>query len=202
MKIPCIKCNSELFTHIKPFLQKWGYEGVSITNWELAPVLVINLNGHVGKYSNLDFSCEDNHDRELVDDVEKFLSRAARLKGCVYKNEKFTKSDLKSGMVVEDRRGEIYLVVDGNLISRTGYLRLDSISETLECTDESCSEYDIVRVYGNVSCWGYGFNSGISHIKDSTSILLWERTEKIVTMQQIADKFGIPLKDLRIVDYE
>lgn len=105
-------------------------------------------------------------------------------------------------MVVEDRKGEMYLVVDNNLISRTGYLCLDSIYETLECTDKSCSEYDIVRVYDNVSCWGYGFNSGISHIKDSTSILLWERTEKIVTMKQIADKFGIPLKDLRIADYE
>lgn len=95
-KIPCIKCNQKLFEYLWPYLQKWGYkEIVPIVSWECSPILVLNVNYHVGSITNVVASRSDACDRELVDDPEEFLARAAKLKGFEYKpNNSNSKSEI------------------------------------------------------------------------------------------------------------
>lgn len=206
-KIPCIKCDHKLFTFIKPYLDKWGYISKSpYYNWSHLPLLVINLSGTIGIYDNLSFSAKDFHNRELVDDVEEFLYRAAMLKGFNYKkkNNMFTKKDLKTGMVVKTRNNTMLLVVDDKLISVSGFLRLTEYNDDLTITDEPDSNiqsgFDIMEVYDDINSWGLGFSSGLSYVeKKKWGKLIWKRKEiKEVTMQEIADKFNIPVDKLRI----
>lgn len=108
-KIPCIKCNQKLFEYLWPYLQKWGYkEIVPIVSWECSPILVLNVNYHVGRITNVVASCSDACDRELVNDPEEFLARAAALKGFEYKpnnNNSKTKTmaqiDLRNSKITE-----------------------------------------------------------------------------------------------------
>lgn len=107
----------------------------------------------------------------------------------------FTKSDLKSGMVVRTRDNHLWLVVDDLLIADTGYMNLSSYTENLS---HRIPQYDIMQAYRKAPCWGIGFKSGLSNtaIKEN---LIWERKEpKEYTMQEIADKLGIPVEELRI----
>lgn len=207
-KIPCIRCNAELFTHIKPFLDKWGYKNVGVYGnvWEVCPLLIINLDGNIGRYINTCFNFKDAYNRELVDDVEEFLYRAALLKGFIYKKTMFTKKDLKTGMVVKTRNNTMSLVVDDKLISIGGFGRLTDYNDDLTITDEPDSNiqsgFDIMEVYDDVTCWGSGFSLGLSYVeKKERGTLVWKRKEiKEVTMQEIADKFNIPVENLRIKD--
>lgn len=206
-KIPCIKCNNELFTYIKPFLDKWGYESSKFdVQWEDFPLLIINLGGNVGIYTNACLGLEDDYNRELVDDVEEFLYRAAMLKGFNYKKKDnmFTKKDLKSGMVVKTRNNTMSLVVDDKLISIGGFGRLTEYNDDLTVTNEPDtniqSGFDIMEVYDEVNCWGWGFSRGLSYVEEKKcGTLVWKRKEiKEVTMQEIADKFGVPVELLHI----
>lgn len=88
-KTPCIKCNSQLWEYIKPYLEKWGYAIYNIDNFNKYPLLVLNY------YANCDFNVtnlkivgKDHPSRELVTNVEEFLERAARLIGLTYKKKK------------------------------------------------------------------------------------------------------------------
>lgn len=87
---------------------------------------------------------------------------------------RFTKSDLKSGMVVELDNGYLYLVVDDLLIRDHGFLRLDHYNNNLEWTEDSRSEYRIKKIYQKSSKWGYGLHSEpIPHEE-----LLWDFDSK------------------------
>lgn len=203
-KIPCIKVNGALFAYIEPYLKKWGYKGFDLIrgNFDVPHLLVINYGGKMGRYSNgvttRRFSI---YTRVLVKDVEEFLSRAAELKGFTYKKENmFTKKDLKSGMVVKTRNNTMFLVVDDKLISTAGFGRLTDYNDDLTVT--ALVGFDIMEVYDEVNCWGWGFSKGLSYVEEKKwGKLIWKRDEtKEITMQEIADKFGIPLKDLRIKD--
>lgn len=205
--IPCIKCNAELFTHIKPFLDKWGYESRHIDDrWESFPLLIINLDGNVGRYTNACLALTDAHNRELVNDVEEFLYRAALLKGFVYKKTMFTKKDLKSGMVVKTRNNTMFLVVDDKLIATAGFVLLTEYTDDLTIIDDPDpniqSGFDIMEVYDDVNSWGLGFSGVLSYVGEKKyGNLVWKRKEiKEVTMQEIADKFNIPVENLRIKD--
>lgn len=205
--IPCIKCNAELFSYIKPSLYRWGYKNVCVTDdvWKGCPLLIINLDGNIGRCANVSLNFKDAHNRELVDDVEEFLYRAAQLKGFNYKkkNNMFTKKDLKTGMVVKTRNNTMLLVVDDKLISVSGFLRLTEYNDDLIITDEPDSNiqsgFDIMEVY-EVNSWGLGFSRVLSYVEEKTfGKLIWKRKEiKEVTMQEIADKLGIPVENLRI----
>lgn len=106
--------------------------------------------------------------------------------------KQFTKEDLQSGMVVKLRNGRKYLVVEDLLIGRDGFMRLYKYNDDL--TLNTGTEYDIVMVYKKTDSWGEGFVSGLHH-----GNIIWEREEiKEFTMQEIADKLGIPVKQLRI----
>lgn len=113
------------------------------------------------------------------------------------------KSDLKTGMVVEMRNGERYLVmlnpdyVDRDLISFSGgFLPLCEFDDYLAANDGD-TEWDIVKVYRIEANVHYIIsNPGIA-IKHAR--LLWERTEETVemTVAEIEEKLGV--KNLKIV---
>lgn len=200
-KIPCIRCNKKLFAYIKPYLDKWGYESVCLTDqWERFPLLIINLDGNVGDYTNEYLVLKDANNRELVDNVEEFLYRAAQLKGFSYKKKDnmFTKKDLKTGMVVKTRNNIMWLVLNNKLISDTNFCVLSWYNEDL--TTKGPSDFDIVEVYDKVECWSDGLSKGLSYVDGKEfGTLVWKRKEiKEVTMQEIADILNIPVDELRI----
>ena len=85
-KIPCIKCDKRLFEYLWSYLEKWGYININVTvSWDDYPLLVINYGEILGHVANIFLIHADRLDRELVDDPEKFLARAAKLKGFEYK---------------------------------------------------------------------------------------------------------------------
>lgn len=49
-----------------------------------------------------------------------------------YMQKEFTKSDLKDGMVVEQRDGNMYLVLAGKTVRKGGYNRIDGYTDDLK----------------------------------------------------------------------
>lgn len=106
----------------------------------------------------------------------------------------FSKEDLKPGMVVEYKSGEKRLVVEINgelsLISNGMFAELNSFNKDL--THNRNPYINIVAVYETKP-------SSLSTMLQ-TSDLIWKRPEEVtLTMQEIADKFGIPVEQLKIV---
>lgn len=113
--------------------------------------------------------------------------------------KKFTKSDLKPGMVVEYKNGNRRLVVRIN-----NDLHFMSSEEFLENVEK---EYD-----DNLTCAGHESLNimkiySVNTIRELNTLLsetyyldlIWERKEpKEYTMQEIADKLGISVEELRI----
>lgn len=84
-KIPCIKCSQKLWEHLKPHLEKWHYIIEDIGSFNKYSLLVINRYGTIGICTNLCAGAVELSNRELVNDPEEFLARAAVLKGFEYK---------------------------------------------------------------------------------------------------------------------
>ena len=100
-----------------------------------------------------------------------------------YMQKKFTKSDLKDGMVVEynDNRFGKRLVIGGFLTGEDGYVDLGDYNENLK---NVVSDLEIVRVY-KIKCMG-----GISSIMHDDNLeLIWERKEpKKMTVEEMRQK--------------
>ena len=99
-----------------------------------------------------------------------------------YKQKEFTKSDLKDGMVVEYNDGCFgkRLVIGGFLTGEDGYVDLVDYNENLKSV---VSDLEIVRVYkikymGKIS----------SIMKDHNLELIWERTKKKMTVEEMRQK--------------
>lgn len=104
------------------------------------------------------------------------------------------KLDLKSGMVVEYANGEKRLVVTINaelfLISRASFAEVRSFNEDLTCNGDP--KMNIVKVYQPKGA------ASLSTLLQCDNCI-WERPKEIVlSMQEIADKFGIPVEQLKI----
>lgn len=88
-KTPCIKCNQELWDYIRPRLEKWGYNIAHISKWDTFNILVTDFMGATGLVSNVTesqyYTSFYTSFRELITNVEEFLTRAAKLKGFEYK---------------------------------------------------------------------------------------------------------------------
>lgn len=100
-----------------------------------------------------------------------------------YMQKKFTKADLKDGMVVEynDNSFGIRLVVGDFLIGEDGYADLGDYNENLK---NVVSGLEIVRVY-KIKCMGK--ISSIMH--DGNLELIWERKEpKKMTVEEMRKK--------------
>ena len=100
-----------------------------------------------------------------------------------YMQKKFTKSDLKDGMVVEynDNCFGKRLVIGGFLTGEDGYVDLGDYNENLKSV---VSDLEIVRVY-KIKCMGK--ISSIMH--DCNLELIWERKEpKKMTVEEMREK--------------
>ena len=109
------------------------------------------------------------------------------------------KSDLRSGMVVrlKDRSKRIVIETDkGLLFSGNGTYFFDRcLNDSM--THEKCPAIDIMEVY-KVS-EGSEIAKILDPDNDSKLTLIWKRPEVVeVTMQEVADKLGIPVENLRI----
>lgn len=105
----------------------------------------------------------------------------------------FSKEDLKPGMVVEYKSGERRLVVEINgelsLISNGMFAELNTFNNDLT---HDRTNINIVAVYKTKP-------SSLSTMLETTD-LIWKRPEEVtLTMQEIANKFGIPVEQLKIV---
>jgi len=125
----------------------------------------------------------------------------------------FKKSDLKSGMTVETRGGEKYLVITG--VSSVGRPAIDCLvskdvmyswNNLVNYNDDlislSCMGVvaDIVKVFDCSHPFVFVQSSYKSTDYFGCGRLLWERKEaaKELTMQEIADKFGVNVDLLKI----
>lgn len=100
-----------------------------------------------------------------------------------YMQKKFTKSDLKDGMVVEynDNCFGKRLVIGGFLTGEDGYVDLGDYNENLKSV---VSDLEIVRVY-KIKCMGK--ISSIMH--DCNLELIWERKKpKKMTVEEMKQK--------------
>lgn len=101
-----------------------------------------------------------------------------------YMDKEFTKADLRDGMVVEQRDGDMYLVLAGKTVRKGGYNRIDCYTDDLKW--EGYTGGDIVKVYritpGSLGCIEEVF------IKSNLE-LIWERTEtKKMTIEEMRQK--------------
>jgi len=80
-----------------------------------------------------------------------------------------TKADLVTGMTVQTRNEEWYLVYDGKLVDDLGYLDLEEYTDDLRDEDNQ-SKYDIMKV-----CAPSNMAWTIDDILKNHGEVLWER---------------------------
>lgn len=110
-----------------------------------------------------------------------------------------TKADLKTGMVVELRNGDKFLVMlnpdceDRELISfYGGFMKLNNYDDNLN-DNEGDAEYDIIKVYTAETSICRLFES--SNGKGLRLTLLWERSEvKEMAIEEIEEQLGYKIK--------
>lgn len=101
-----------------------------------------------------------------------------------YMNKEFTKADLRDGMVVEQRDGDMYLVLAGMVVRKRGYNRIGDYDDDLKCAGYTGG--DIVKVYritpGSLGC--------VEHVFIKCNLeLIWERKEpKKMTVEEMRKK--------------
>ena len=104
------------------------------------------------------------------------------------------KSDLKPGMVVEYANCEKRLVVTINselyLISRNSFADIKSFNEDLTCSSDP--KMNIVKVYQPKGA------ASLSTLLQCDNCIWVRPKEVVLTMQEIADRFGIPVEQLKI----
>lgn len=101
-----------------------------------------------------------------------------------YTNKEFTKADLKDGMVVEQRDGNMYLVLAGLVVRKRGYNCIGDYGDDLKVADYAGG--DIVKVYRITP-------ESLRCIEDvfikSNLELIWERKEpKKMTVEEMRKK--------------
>lgn len=104
-----------------------------------------------------------------------------------YMNKEFTKADLEDGMVVEQRDGNMYLVLAGEVVRKGGYNRIDGYTDDLKW--EYYTGGDIVKVYRITP-------ESLRRIEDvfikSNLELIWERKEpKKMTVEEMRQNLKV-----------
>lgn len=115
-------------------------------------------------------------------------------------NKEFTIDDLKSGMIVETRSEEKYLVIKDcefyggdkgiAFVNATGFNKSNSYNKDLTC--KKMKSYDIMKVYYD-DC----INGETHSMKYQP--LIWQRKEKqSFTKEQIAERLGLSIDEFDI----
>ena len=91
----------------------------------------------------------------------------------------FAKSDLETGMLAETGNGNIYLVVNSDLVRKKGYMSLSHYNNNLKLSDEG-EDYDIVKVSKVLG--GVFLRPEFWTKKTLSKNLLWER-EPVETIE-------------------
>lgn len=105
------------------------------------------------------------------------------------------KSDLKPGMVVEYANGGRRLVIEFNdelfLLSNNSWADLMHYNSDLECSYNK--DFTINKVYNP------GYMQGLNSMLEDIHFCIWERPKSVeLTMEEIAEKFGINVEQLKI----
>lgn len=187
METPRIKYDPEKWKYIKTNLEELGYRLLCLSGWKFCPYIVLDFTGSVGKCSNL--SERESSNRYEVTNVEEFLEIAAILMGKQYKRKDMVKIHdikIKPGMVITTTNNYFWVVFP--------------------------TEKGLAVISYETNSW-YLIDNFINHYKEkiisirdlskgtrlSEGNILWKKPKEVVlTMQEIADKFDIPLKNLRI----
>lgn len=192
-KIPCIKCTPEIWEYIKPYLKEWGYELRITSGWNAYPLLIINECGTLGRCNNYSLSAKDEYNRELVANIEEFLERAAKLKGFEYGSDivKINGVTIKPGMYLcgKDKHTNYIILVAFPFKDKIAFTPVAGVNSSYSwSTDYNYFIKDIeeIRDVSN----GYSITNGES---------LWEKSrEVVITMDEIAEKFGCPVNVIKI----
>lgn len=100
----------------------------------------------------------------------------------------FTKSELKSDMVVQTKDGSNYVVRGKWLYGTSSVINIDHYQEDL--TIRGMPWLDIVKIYS-----GLFFNK---FLEEYSNDLIWQREEvKEVTMAEVEEKFGYKVKIIK-----
>ena len=108
------------------------------------------------------------------------------------------KQDIQLGMVVEYHCGKKALVISVNnevlFIDTNGYMPLKDYDDDLLVINSVSDKWDIDKIFKVT------VESSISTMLNSNFLkLLWERQKEVeLTMDEIAEKFGIPVEQLKI----
>lgn len=105
-------------------------------------------------------------------------------------NNRFTKADLKDGMFVVFRNGNIYIKIGEFLIGHSGWNRSNNYTGDLH--NIPYSEFDIVKV-GTLKN-----GKPLKSIKEENLDIIWERVRQKITPEDASKK----LKELTGEDYE
>lgn len=108
------------------------------------------------------------------------------------KRKNFTKADFESGMVVECRSGERFLVLRDKLLNGTHWRAIENYtSELKECVNGTYP-YDIMKIYDTI-----GVTNLHNAFSDDNLILIWERQEvEEMTLAEVCKLLG---KEIKIV---
>lgn len=104
-----------------------------------------------------------------------------------FMKKKFTKADIRDGMVVELRNGAVYMVMGNVLMNFEDCLSLTPYNDTLETTSD-CLVIDKVYKSGTLTMKRY--------FEHSNLILIWERPNLIkeMTVDEIEKELGYKIK--------
>ena len=167
-------------------LHWWMTDDSSKTNWDnYEEATCYRAEDNEIMYENVDFYKDEDY--EIVS-FNTFMWRYRGMK-------QFTKDDLKAGMLVESRDGELMLAMP----SKEGLFFVAShIQHTLTYYDDNLldvdgdTDLDIVKVYDIASDVGYTLEDLL--VADNR-VLLWEREEvKELTVDEISKLLGYKVK--------
>lgn len=186
-KIPCIKCTPELWEYIKPHLKEWGYKNINnikTSSFDIFPLLVINHFSQDECCNSETIEAVKYYNRKLVTNVEEFLQRAAALRGFIYKRK-----DIMEINGIEIKPGMI-------LITEEGFTHI---------TFPTAKGNAFVNI--SEGTWSFTVPKNIVEITDlavNSSLYsgktLWKKSKEVViTMDQIAEKFGYPVEQIKII---
>lgn len=199
MKIPCIKCDSKLWKYIKPYLDKWGYNIQWITPYQLDSnsYLVINRCDILGDCGNFETPGEETYNRESITNVEEFLERAAKLKGFVYERKDIMRIngiEIKAGMVI------ILNEANAENVPYIVFPRTDNLA-VVKFKNDNWGSWCLLKDFINRN---YNNITRIHDVAGGEQSLLgdtiWEKSpeEIVLTMDEIAKKFGYPVEQIKI----